>query len=45
LLIASPQDITEVFSSLSHAARASRLEWIIIILIFVEIVLYIFQIK
>jgi uncharacterized Rmd1/YagE family protein len=38
-------DITEVFSSLSHARRASRLEWIIIILIFVEIVLYLFQFK
>ena len=37
-------DITEVFSSLSHAARASRLEWIIIILIFVEIVIYIIEI-
>ncbi len=38
-------DITQVFSSLSHARRASRLEWIIIILIFVEIVLYLFQFK
>jgi len=38
-------DITEVFSNLSHASRASRLEWIIIILIFIEIVLYLFQIK
>ena len=38
-------DITEVFSSLSHAARASRLEWIIIILILVEIILYLFQFK
>jgi len=37
-------DITEVFSSLSHAARASRLEWIIIILIFVEIVIYLIEI-
>jgi uncharacterized Rmd1/YagE family protein len=38
-------NITEVFSTLSHAARASRLEWIIIILIAVEIVLYLFQFK
>ena len=37
-------DITEVFSSLSHARRASRLEWIIIALIFIEIVIYLFQI-
>lgn len=37
-------DITEVFTSLSHARRASRLEWIIIILIFIEIVIYLFQI-
>jgi len=37
-------DITGVFSNLSHARRASRLEWIIIILIFIEIVIYIFQI-
>ncbi|RNC71410.1 MAG: RMD1 family protein [Desulfuromonadales bacterium] len=37
-------DITEVFTSLSHARRASRLEWIIIILIFIEIVIYVFEI-
>lgn len=37
-------DITEVFSGLSHARRASRLEWIIIVLIFIEIVIYLFQI-
>ena len=37
-------DITEVFTGLSHARRASRLEWIIIILIFIEIVIYLFQI-
>jgi len=37
-------DITEVFTSLSHARRATRLEWIIIILIFIEIVIYIFEI-
>jgi len=38
-------DITQVFSDLSHAKRASRLEWIIIILIFIEIVIYLFQLK
>lgn len=37
-------DITGVFSDLSHARRASQLEWIIIVLIFIEIVLYLFQI-
>ena len=37
-------DITEVFTSLSHAKRASQLEWIIIILIVIEIVIYLFQI-
>ena len=37
-------DITEVFTGLSHARRSSRLEWIIIVLIFIEIVIYIFQI-
>jgi uncharacterized Rmd1/YagE family protein len=37
-------DITEVFSGLSHARRESRLEWIIIVLIFIEIVIYIIQI-
>lgn len=37
-------DITGVFTSLSHARRASRLEWIIIALIFIEIVIYLFQI-
>jgi uncharacterized Rmd1/YagE family protein len=36
-------DITQVFSDLSHARRASRLEWIIIILIFIEIVIYLFE--
>lgn len=36
-------DITEVFSSLSHARRSSRLEWIIIVLIFIEIVIYLFE--
>ena len=38
-------DITEVFSSLSHARKSSRMEIIIIVLIFVEIVLYLFQFK
>jgi len=33
-------DITEVFTSLSHARRSPRLEWIIIILIAIEIVIY-----
>lgn len=33
-------DITEVFTSLSHARRATRLEWIIIVLIAIEIVIY-----
>jgi len=37
-------DITEVFTSLSHARRASRLEWIIIILIAIEIVIYLVDI-
>jgi len=37
-------DITGVFSSLSHAHRAARLEWAIIILIAIEIVIYIFEI-
>jgi required for meiotic nuclear division protein 1 len=38
-------DINEVFTGLSHARRASRLEWIIIVLIFIEIVIYLFQIS
>lgn len=37
-------DITEVFSSLAHARRASRLEWIIIILIGIEIIIYLLEI-
>jgi uncharacterized Rmd1/YagE family protein len=37
-------DITGVFSSLSHARRAARLEWAIIILIAIEIFIYIFEI-
>ena len=32
-------DITEMFTSLAHAKRGTRLEWIIIILIFIEILL------
>jgi required for meiotic nuclear division protein 1 len=37
-------DITQVFTDLSHARRSTRLEWIIIILIFIEILIYIIQI-
>jgi uncharacterized Rmd1/YagE family protein len=37
-------DITGVFSNLSHARRAARLEWAIIILIAIEIIIYIFEI-
>lgn len=37
-------DITEVFTSLSHARRSSRLEWTIIILIFIEIIIYLVEI-
>jgi required for meiotic nuclear division protein 1 len=37
-------DITEVFSNLSHARRASQLEWIIIVLIVIEILIYVFEI-
>ena len=36
------KDVLEVVTGLSHARRSSRLEWIIIALIFVEIVLTIF---
>ncbi len=36
-------DITEVFSGLSHARRAARLEWIIIILIAIEIGLFLVE--
>jgi uncharacterized Rmd1/YagE family protein len=32
-------DITEVFSSLSHAKRGTRLEWAVIILILIELIL------
>jgi uncharacterized Rmd1/YagE family protein len=37
-------DITGVFSSLSHARRAARLELAIIILIIIEIIIYVFEI-
>lgn len=36
-------DVTDVFSGLSHAKRAARLEWIIIVLIAIEIVIYIME--
>lgn len=36
-------DMTDVFTSLSHARRSARLEWIIIILIAIEIVLYVLE--
>ncbi len=36
-------DITDVFSGLSHARRAARLEWIIIILIAFEIIMALWQ--
>jgi uncharacterized Rmd1/YagE family protein len=36
-------DMTDVFSSLSNAHRSARLEWIIIILIAIEIVIYLMQ--
>jgi required for meiotic nuclear division protein 1 len=32
-------DITEVFSSLTHAKRGNKLEWLVIILIFFELIL------
>lgn len=37
-------DMTGVFTGLSHARRSARLEWIIIILIAFEIVLYVLEI-
>jgi uncharacterized Rmd1/YagE family protein len=37
-------DITGVFTDLSHARRSTRLEWIIIALIFIEIIIYLIQI-
>lgn len=36
-------DMTDVFSSLSHARRSARLEWIIIALIVIEIILYVLE--
>ena len=36
-------DINEVFTGLSHARRSARLEWIIIILIAIEIALFLFE--
>jgi uncharacterized Rmd1/YagE family protein len=36
-------DMTDVFSSLSNARRSARLEWIIIILIAIEIVLFLLE--
>jgi len=36
-------DMTHVFTSLSHARRSARLEWIIIILIAIEIVIYLME--
>jgi len=36
-------DMTDVFTSLSHARRSARLEWIIIVLIAIEIVIYLMQ--
>lgn len=36
-------DMTDVFSSLSNARRSARLEWIIIILIAIEIVIYLME--
>jgi uncharacterized Rmd1/YagE family protein len=36
-------DMTDVFNNLSHARRSARLEWIIIILIAIEIVIYLIE--
>ena len=36
-------DMTGVFTTLSHARRAARLEWIIIVLIAIEIILYLLE--
>ncbi|HEU0265343.1 MAG TPA: RMD1 family protein, partial [Geobacterales bacterium] len=36
-------DIIQVFTGMSHARRASRLEWIIIILIAIEILIYLVE--
>ena len=37
-------DMTDVFSSISHARRSNRLEWIIIILIVIEVILSVLEI-
>lgn len=37
------KDVLEVFTGLSHEKRSTRLEWVIIILIFIEILLSIFS--
>jgi uncharacterized Rmd1/YagE family protein len=36
-------DVTEVFTTLSHARRSAHLEWIIIVLIAIEIVIYVLE--
>ena len=36
-------DMTDVFSNISHARRSARLEWIIIVLIVIEIFLFILE--
>lgn len=36
-------DITEVFTTLMHENRSTRLEWMIIILIAIEIIIYLFE--
>jgi uncharacterized Rmd1/YagE family protein len=36
-------DITDVFTGLAHARRSARLEWIIIILIAIEILLFLYE--
>jgi required for meiotic nuclear division protein 1 len=37
-------DMTDVFSNISHARRSARLEWIIIVLIVIEIIIYVLEI-
>jgi required for meiotic nuclear division protein 1 len=36
-------DMTDVFSNISHARRSARLEWIIIVLIVIEIILFVLE--
>jgi uncharacterized Rmd1/YagE family protein len=36
-------NITEVFAGLTHEKRATRLEWIIIILILIEVIMYVLE--